>query len=92
MTLTDLHIGLAIKAARTSVGVSARDLARAVNMNPTAISKIENGRQGVSFAEAVAIANVLGLTAGDLADLAAQAGPLARSTYQRTPSAAALHS
>lgn len=80
--LTDAQIGLAVKAARQAANWTGKDLAEKANLSPSAISKIESGKQSLAFADAVQIASTLGIQVGHLARLAMDAGSLADESLQ----------
>jgi Zn-dependent peptidase ImmA (M78 family)/DNA-binding XRE family transcriptional regulator len=52
-------VGARIRAFREATGVPAQDLAARINMDPTALSKIENGHRAVKSAELARIADAL---------------------------------
>lgn len=52
-------VGTRIRAFREAAGVPAQDLAARINMDPTALSKIENGHRAVKSAELARIADAL---------------------------------
>jgi len=68
--LSDAQIGLAVKAARQAAGWSGKVLAESSGVSATALSKIEGGKQSLSFAEASAIAHSLGIRTDHLERLA----------------------
>ncbi|MFG5409865.1 helix-turn-helix transcriptional regulator [Piscinibacter sakaiensis] len=72
--LTDAQIGLAIKAARQAAHMTAKDFAEKTDLSPTALSKIEAGRQCLSLAEAVRVAHELGIRVDHLVRLADDLG------------------
>jgi transcriptional regulator with XRE-family HTH domain len=74
---TDTQIGLALKAARVAAGWSAKQLAEHCGVLPTALSKIESGKQSLGFAEAIAMCGELGIRVDHLAALARDVEPLA---------------
>jgi Zn-dependent peptidase ImmA (M78 family)/DNA-binding XRE family transcriptional regulator len=55
----DADVGARIRSLREALGLKAQDLAAQVNLDPTALSKIENGRRGLKSAELTAIASAL---------------------------------
>jgi len=68
--LSDIQIGLAVKAARHASGWSAKQLAEYCGIAPTALSKIESGKQTLSFANAHAICSTLKIRVDHLVVLA----------------------
>lgn len=68
-------LGAQVRAARLRRKVTARALARALDVSPATISQIENGRTGLSAARLSRIAEVLGLTVAEILDIAAHADP-----------------
>ena len=60
--MTDLDfkaIGLKIKERRKAVGITQEYIANALEVNPSHISNIENGRANPSLTALVKIANIL---------------------------------
>ncbi len=67
--LSDIQIGLAVRTARLASGWSAKQLAEASGISSTALSKIESGKQTLSFAHAYAICLALGIRVDHLVSL-----------------------
>ncbi len=55
----DREVGARIRRMREAVGLQAQDLAARVNLDPTAISKIENGKRAIKAVEVTRIAEAL---------------------------------
>src|SRR5262249_32397955 len=55
----DREVGARIRRMREAVGLQAQDLAARVDLDPTAISKIENGRRAIKATELARIAEAL---------------------------------
>jgi Zn-dependent peptidase ImmA (M78 family)/transcriptional regulator with XRE-family HTH domain len=55
----DQAVGARIRLIREAVGLQAQDLAARVDLDPTAISKIENGKRAIKAVELVRIADAL---------------------------------
>lgn len=55
----DPEVGARIRVIRDATGMQARDLATRVDMDPTVISKIENGKRAIKAAELARIADAL---------------------------------
>jgi Zn-dependent peptidase ImmA (M78 family)/transcriptional regulator with XRE-family HTH domain len=55
----DREVGARIRRMREAVGLQAQDLAARVDLDPTAISKIENGRRAIKAVELARIADAL---------------------------------
>lgn len=64
------QIGFAVRAARQAARMTARELASAAALTPTALSKIETGQQNLDFKTAIKIAKALGISLDHLAALA----------------------
>jgi Zn-dependent peptidase ImmA (M78 family)/DNA-binding XRE family transcriptional regulator len=58
----EAELGARIRALREAVGLQAQELAAEVGLDPTALSKIENGRRAVKSAELARIADALRLS------------------------------
>jgi Zn-dependent peptidase ImmA (M78 family)/DNA-binding Xre family transcriptional regulator len=58
----DSNVGQRIRALREAAGLRAQDLADAIGMDPTAWSKIENGRRAVKTSELGRIADALNVS------------------------------
>lgn len=67
--LSDVQVGMAVKAARKAAGWIAKDLAEQCGIGATAISKIESGNQSLSFITAHQICSALGLDIQQFASL-----------------------
>lgn len=80
LLFSDAQIGLGIKAARRKAGLTAKSLAEQSGLSASAISRIESGKQTLSFAESLVVCKVLGMQVNNLASLARGALPLARET------------
>ena len=59
---------LKIRAARKGRGISQRDLARALGMSQSTLSRIERGERRVSVDRLIAIARALGVRPADMLD------------------------
>src|SRR5438067_12357579 len=59
--LTQQEIGARIGALRDERGVSQRALAEALNLDPSAMSRVESGARGLAVDELVAIAGFFGV-------------------------------
>lgn len=77
---SDTQIGLAVKTARLASGWSAKQLAELCELSPTALSKIESGKQTLSFAHANAICSALKIRLDHLSALAGEVPSLAIET------------
>jgi transcriptional regulator with XRE-family HTH domain len=60
--------GNRLRALRARVGVSQDDLARATNVHPTAIGRIERGAREPRLTTILRLADGLGVTPGELVD------------------------
>jgi Zn-dependent peptidase ImmA (M78 family)/transcriptional regulator with XRE-family HTH domain len=99
----DLEVGARIRLVRKAVGLQAQDLAARVGLDPTVISKIENGKRAIKAVELTRIAEALKVSPlalleddpvlSDLPLAARRAGPsIARGgAYQRLLSLSELH-
>ena len=76
--LSNEQIGFALRAARRKAGMTGKGLAEACGLSPSAISRIESGKQALGFGEAVAVCDVLGLRLEHLVSLSRGALSLAR--------------
>jgi Zn-dependent peptidase ImmA (M78 family)/DNA-binding Xre family transcriptional regulator len=97
-------VGMRIRALREAAGLRAQDLAERIGMDPTAWSKIENGRRAVKSAELARIADALNVSPLSLLEddpllskLPAAAhrsgeGVARGGAYERLQSLAELHS
>lgn len=83
------HIGFAVRTARQAANMSAKELASAVDITPTTLSKIETGRQNLDFKMAMDIAKALNI---DLTSLAILAEKVAASGIESNNVRAALAS
>lgn len=68
--LTDTQIGFAVKSAREAAGRSAIGVATQCGLTGPKLSKIESGRQTLSFSMAADICAALGIDMQQLAQLA----------------------
>ncbi|KAF0845220.1 TetR family transcriptional regulator [Nocardia caishijiensis] len=68
------QVGRAIRAARSSGGVSLRELASRVEVSPATISAIENGKTRVDVERLHAIAAALDIAVGELLERLADSG------------------
>lgn len=68
-SFTDTQIGLAVKTARLAAGWPAKQLAECSGLLPTALSKIESGKQTLGFAQAHSICSALGIRLDHLSAL-----------------------
>ncbi len=99
----DLEVGARIRLVREAVGLQAQDLAARVGLDPTAISKIENGKRAIKAVELTRIAEALKVSPlalleddpvlSNLPLAARRAGPSIASggAYQRLLSLSELH-
>lgn len=99
----EAELGARIKSAREALGLRASDLATRVGLDPTALSKIENGRRAVKSVELARIAQALRVSPlallqpesllGRLPIAARQAGSSVAmgAAYDRLVSLAELH-
>jgi Zn-dependent peptidase ImmA (M78 family)/transcriptional regulator with XRE-family HTH domain len=99
----DGDVGARIRLIREAVGLQAQDLAARVDLDPTAISKIENGKRAIKAVELTRIADALKVSPLALLEddpvlsklplAARRAGPsIARGeAYQRLLSLSELH-
>ena len=55
-----------LAAQRKERGLSQRELAEAIGIDPAAMSRVENGQRAVSVGELVQLADVLGVQVEDL--------------------------
>ena len=62
------EMGQCVSAWRRNAGLSQETLARAIGMTPTALSKIENGRQVLSVEAFLSLLSALELTMDDVSD------------------------
>jgi len=99
----DREVGARIRLMREAVGLQAQDLAARVDLDPTVLSKIENGKRAIKAMELARIADVLKVSPlalleddpllSNLPIAARRAGPsVARGgAYQRLLGLAELH-
>lgn len=73
-------IGSAVRHFRKSAGLGQEQLAEATAIDQGAISRIENGRQGVTDSQLVALATALGVHPSEI--WASVEGPTVRETQQ----------
>lgn len=64
------QIGFAVRTARQAARMTSTELASAVSLTPSTLSKIETGRQNLDFKTAISIAHALGISLDHLAALA----------------------
>lgn len=76
-SLSDVHLGVAVKSARQAADWSAKDLAEKCAISAAKLSKIENGKQTLSFAKAIDICSALGIDVRHLAALAEEVASVA---------------
>lgn len=103
MSVMESDVGARIRQLREAAGIQARDLAAQIGLDPTALSKIENGHRAVKSAELARIADALRisplalleddplLTKLPIAARRAGLGVTARGAYDRLLSLAELH-
>jgi transcriptional regulator with XRE-family HTH domain len=77
--LTQDEIGRRIAELRGDRGVSQRQLAEAVGIDPSAMSRVESGERGLAVGELVAVAEHLGVTTDAILQSAVEARPLFRT-------------
>lgn len=70
MHITRISIGLAVKAAREALKLTANDLSKQAGISTSSLSRTENGFRGFDLEEAVAISEALGIKVQALVDLA----------------------
>lgn len=63
-----MEANLKIRAVRKERGISQRDLARALGMAQSTLSRIERGERRVSVDRLIAIARALGVRPADMLD------------------------
>jgi transcriptional regulator with XRE-family HTH domain len=68
-------LGRAIRQLRDERGLKQKDLARAADMDVTAISHIERGRSNPAWGTVKRIATALGVSVSEVAARAEQLGP-----------------
>jgi transcriptional regulator with XRE-family HTH domain len=61
MALSRVSIGLAVRSVREAAVMTLDDLATAVGMTSSSLSRTENGLRAVEFAEVVRLSEVVGL-------------------------------
>lgn len=71
MKISRASVGAAVRTAREAAQMTAADLATLTDISPSAISRTEAGLRDLHFAEATAVAHVLGLSIDAFMDLAA---------------------
>lgn len=79
-SLSETQIGFAVKSARRASCLSAKVFAERSGLSATALSKIESGKQSISFAQAFSICAVLGIRVDHLAALAQEIEPIAEES------------
>jgi transcriptional regulator with XRE-family HTH domain len=57
----DWVVGTNIHFLRTNLGLTQADLAQLADMDPTQLSRVENGERSLKFRESLAIAHYLGV-------------------------------
>lgn len=77
--LSQEQVGRRIAELRTERGVSQRRLATALDLDPSALSRIESGERGLAVAELVAAAEFLGVDTDTLLRDEVEATPLFRN-------------
>lgn len=77
--LTQEQIGGRIAALRAERGVSQRRLAAALQLDPSALSRIESGERGLAVGELVTAADFLGVETDALLRDEAESAPLFRN-------------
>jgi transcriptional regulator with XRE-family HTH domain len=75
--LSNAQIGYSVRSARRAVGWSSKQLAEKCGLSPTALCKIESGKQSISFGETIALCAALGIQIDSLASLARRLKPIA---------------
>lgn len=70
MSLSRNAVGLAVRALRDAAARTLEDLAGAAGMTASSLSRTENGLRSVEFAEAVRLAEALGIGVTDFLELA----------------------
>lgn len=64
--LDDVTIGARVRAGRTAMGLTLRELAIRLHVSPATMSALENGKTGIGLTRLQQIAGVLGLSVSDL--------------------------
>lgn len=77
--LTQEQVGQRIGEVRQQRGVSQRRLAAALDIDPSALSRIESGERGLAVSELVAAAEFLGIAPDTLLRDEVEATPLFRN-------------
>lgn len=77
--LTQEQVGRRIAELRAQRGVSQRRLAAALDLDPSALSRIESGERGLAVGELVAAAEFLGVETDVLLRDELEAAPLFRN-------------
>lgn len=77
--LTQEQLGLRIAELRSERGVSQRRLATVLELDPSALSRIEAGERGLAVGELVAVAEFLGVDTDALLRDEVEAAPLFRN-------------
>jgi nitrogen PTS system EIIA component len=86
-----MSFGAALRLFRVDAGLSQRELAARIGVSSAYLSRVEHGHDPPPTADRlIAIADVLGMPAGALIELARQAGPAVAGYLDRQPAAAAL--
>lgn len=76
--LSQIEVGRRIAELRSERGVSQRQLAAAMDVDPSALSRVESGERGLGVGELVAIAECLGVETDTLLRGEAEPAPLFR--------------
>jgi transcriptional regulator with XRE-family HTH domain len=77
--LTQEEVGARIGSLRDQRGVSQRGLAEALNLDPSAMSRVESGARGLAVDELVAIAGFFGVPVDSLLRRDIDTAPLFRN-------------
>src|SRR3954470_7971854 len=77
--LTQAEVGARVARLRDERGVSQRRLAAELELDPSALSRVESGERGLAVGELVAIAEFLGVPIDELLRDDAAAAPLFRN-------------
>lgn len=71
MKLSPQAVGLAVRAARESAGLSLSDLSGMVGVSTSGLSRLENGLRGMDFLESVRVCEAVGIDLNAIQLLAA---------------------
>ncbi len=77
--LTQQEVGERLAELRAARDLSQRDLAEAIGLDPSALSRIESGERGLGVGELVATADYLGMNTDQLLRTEQDAVPLFRT-------------